>query len=304
MNLNVKCNYGRKDNNNLCAQGALDTFLKQGDLESRRGDAVAYVTPGSGSIVIEFTDVDYNVLARAEKVFEKAAVAQKCFSVMGEKKCIGSVDSVQATTLPKTERVKQKKTDKPEPTVRQPLSTKAPSVDRAEENLAVVKAKVEAAKAANKTATEIAVLQKEVESSMKALTEATARAAAAKAADEEKVDAAAKADADAKSDNAGSSGDDGSGVDGVQVGAVVIVMVAILVAGIIGIIMIRKKMEERAFEMGSGMAAYANPTYAAGAAGGGIDEAGDGYLDVAEGGKKPQNAAPAKKGLVRQESLC
>jgi len=307
VNLNVKCTYGRKDNNNLCAQGALDTFLKQGDLESRRGDAVAYVTPGSGSIVIEFTDVDYNVLARAEKVFEKAAVAQKCFSVMGEKKCIGSVDSVQATTLPKTERVKQKKTDKPEPTERQPLSTKAPSVDRAEENLAVAKAKVEAAKAANKTATEIAVLQKEVESSMKALTEATARAAAAKAqkaADEEKVDAAAKADADAKSDNAGSSGDDGSGVDGVQVGAVVIVMVAILVAGIIGIIMIRKKMEERAFEMGSGMAAYANPTYAAGAAGGGIDEAGDGYLDVAEGGKKPQNAAPAKKGLVRQESLC
>jgi hypothetical protein len=117
---------------------------------------------------------------------------------------------------------------------------------------------------------------------------------------------AAEASAAATASDGTEAGDSPSSSSGSsstgQIVAVVIVMVAVLVAGIIGIVIIRRKMEERSMQMGSAMQTYGNPVYAQGP--GGVDEAGDGYLDVAEGAKKPQNAAPAKKGLVRQESLC
>jgi hypothetical protein len=94
---------------------------------------------------------------------------------------------------------------------------------------------------------------------------------------------------------------------------VVVIMVALALIATVMIVIIKRKLDNAALEQ-SAHATYSNPVYAgpqngmggrpANARGSVASVDGEGYLDVAEsGGTVPANA-PAKKGLVRQESLC
>merc|ERR1712195_271777 len=90
---------------------------------------------------------------------------------------------------------------------------------------------------------------------------------------------------------------------------IVIIIVIVLVMVGVGVLVIcrmKQKLDVTASDpnyVRGGGAAFGNPAYAP--AGGAIDEANEGYLDIQEAARGANKKAKKKKGgLVRQESLC
>jgi hypothetical protein len=114
---------------------------------------------------------------------------------------------------------------------------------------------------------------------------------------------------EAPPENQNSNADDAASEGKAKVGGTtiaVIIIVVLLLAGAGGLVIycMKKKLDVTASDpnyVRGGGTAFKNPAYAP--AGGQIDEANEGYLDIQEAAKRAKK--PKKKGgLVRQESLC
>ena len=106
-----------------------------------------------------------------------------------------------------------------------------------------------------------------------------------------------------KTEDAASEGK-ASGMGGTTIAVIIIVVLLLAGAGGLVIYCMKKKLDVTASDpnyVRGGGTAFKNPAYAP--AGGQIDEANEGYLDIQEAAKRAKK--PKKKGgLVRQESLC
>lgn len=238
-------------------------------------------------VVLDFVNVDYRELTTAVVRFDKSGAS---VNVKNQAVEIGGAVIEKTTKKPA-------RTQKPKPTADKFLITQLEkAVTQAQSDVDAAANKL-AALVKDKAAAEQVAAQEKVVAQVKTVREEKGQElAAARAAIVTK--ATTTYNPRVKADTVDS---DSSNIDTVEVVVVVVVMILILIAGLAIIYCIRRHLEDRAMEMGSAMQTYGNPVYQAGA----VDEAGDGYLDVNEGQKgMPRAAAPAKKGLVRQESLC